>query len=220
MTRRNLIIAASVFVGAAALGGLFLLRAPDVSEVVDADPASPAAPGTTEFGDWQLICAPAAEPSLALDSFDTPDNAASAGQADSTCRIRHEARIVTQGDPGLLAAQNEPPRVILTVSLSLIGPARSPALMLRLPPTLTAGDPVTIRSPEKFEMKILARDCSEEECIAAGSLSDQEWDELRGAEALQIVFPIDEAQLVSVDVSTNGFKAAVAALEATPSPAP
>ena len=217
MRRRSLLLAASLILGlaAAGAGSFFLFYGTNLAAEPDSGAFAPGFVGTSEFGDWALICVPAAESGLARDSFEVPDPA-QAPAVESACRIRHEATAPSDNGGG----SGAPPRVILTVSLSLVGPAQNPALMLRLPPILSAGEPITIRSPEDFAFEIPARDCSQEECIAAGSMTAEEWDDLIDADALQIVFPIEDGQLVSVDVSTTGFAAAVAALMSMHAAAP
>jgi len=168
--------------------------------------------GTIEYDDWELICVPRAEMAPPPPSSDQPDlePGTSPNQSDaveSACRLRHEVMAV-DGENG------EPSQVILAVHLSLVGPSESPALMLRLPATLTEGDMVVLRTRDGFAVETLARDCSADECVAASTLSEREWGRLVDAESLQVVFRVDDVQLVSVDVGTEGLQNAHAALQA------
>lgn len=219
LVRQRSIIIAAVVLGVAAVAIAYFGLADRRFGENDADPATyaPGYVGTSAFGDWVLICTPAAETATPPVSFDIPDAGAKANAIESTCRIRYEAYAANDQQS---AAADQDPRVILDISLSRVGPNRSPALMLRLPPTLAEGDPVTIRTRGDFSFEVLARDCSAEECVAAGSLSEEEWDRLVEASGIQVVFPLDETQRVAVDVSDNGLRDALTVLEAAQAPAP
>ena len=225
-----------VVAGAAALGALSFFYGPAaVSNLAVDNVAAPAVEsgfvGASIFGDWELICTPGPELAPAPAPLDRPNSAAPVA-TESACRVRYEAiaasvpevtpppdainpgtatpiaPAATPAAPATVAA----PQVILTVNLSLVGPTKRPALMLRLPATLKADDVVTLRNGESFAIDAVVRECDEEECMAADSLTDEEWMRLVAADALQVVFPFDETQLVSVDVGVNGLPAAVAAL--------
>jgi len=213
MARSNLSVPAFAILG----GGIFLLiaialvyftRAETMSA---ADLPEPGFVGTAVYGDWELICGLRAEMAPPPLTFDQPESETRDGsEAESACRLRHEVR----SQP---ASAGAPSQTILAVHLSLVGPAERPALMLRLPATLTEGDSVVLRRREEIVVETVARDCSAEECIAASTLSDEEWTRLVEADALQAVFRVDGVQLVSVDISTDGLLQAQAALHAAQS---
>jgi invasion protein IalB len=189
----------------------FFTRAENMSA---ADLPEPGFVGTANYGDWELICAQRAEMAPPLVAFDQPDSeTAGAVETESACRLRHE--VLSQA-----AADGAPSQVILAAHLSLVGPAERPALMLRLPATLTEGDSVILRTRDDVVVETVARDCSTEECIAASTLTDQEWDRIIEADALQAVFRVDGSQLISVDISTDGLPEALAALHSAQSARP
>jgi invasion protein IalB len=216
MARINLGVLAVAILG----GGILILGALALfyfnrAEIIAAvDLPEPGFVGTTTYGDWDLICAPRAEMAPAPITFDQPDSISSESAAlESACRLRHD--VVAQP-----AEDGAPPHVILAVQLSLVGPSERPALMLRLPATLTEGDMVVLRTRGEFAVETLARDCSAEECIAASTLSEEEWEQLVEADSLQAVFRVDGVQLVSVDISTDGLPEVQAALKAAQAPKP
>lgn len=175
---------------------------------IEVDLPNPGFVGESNYGDWELICAPRAQMAPALESFDSPEaEPVESDTAESACRLRHE--VMAGGGEG-----GEPTHVILAVNLGLVGPSEGPALMLRLPASLTEGDAVILRDRDAFAVETLARDCSAQECVAASTLSNDEWDQLVNADSLQAVFRVDGVQLVSVDVSTEGLVDAQAALHA------
>ena len=239
MARRSSSLAIAIpalVVGAAALGALSFFYGPTaVSNLAPENNAAPAVEsgfvGASIFGDWELLCTPGPEHVPTPAPLDKPDLAAPAA-TESACRVRHEAiaarvpetaagetatapdgtdSVATDAASAPTTAAN-PPQVILTVSLSLVGPTKRPALMLRLPATLKPDDVVTLRDDDSFAIDAVVRECDEQECMAADSLTDEEWMRLVAADTLQVVFPFDETQLVSVDVGVNGLPAAVAAL--------
>jgi invasion protein IalB len=199
--------AAMLMVGA---GALFIsTRAVSIDT---ADLPVPGFVGTAAFGDWEFICTPRVEMAPPLVSFELLDSGPDLNQdataiVETTCRLHHE--VLAQ------SGEDSEPSVILAVYLGLVGLSESPVLMLRLPPTLTEGDMVVLRSRDNFEVETLARVCSVEECVATSTLSEDEWEQLVGANSLQVVFRVDSVQLVSIDVSTFGLRESYAALEAT-----
>jgi invasion protein IalB len=213
------LIAAVVIFAAVAGALIFVLSGIRLGNPLsDLASVAPGYIGESSFGDWRLICEPAAESPIAPETFDAPDAGPAPEMADSACRVRFEA-FAPQEAKGETNAEEPEPGVILVVNLSRVGPARSPALMLRLPPTLKEGDTVTIRGRGEFSLEILARNCSAEECVAAGTLSETDWNRLTGETGLQAVFPLDETQRVAVDISTEGLRDALTALDATQPPA-
>jgi len=218
MIRDHLGILAAAIIGGAilALGVIAFFMFGGEESIDAADLPQPGFVGTVDYDDWELICVPRAEMAPPPASFDRPDSEpgvspSQSSAIESACRLRHEVMAVG-GEDG------EPPHAIVAVHLSLVGPSESPALMLRLPATLTEGDMVVLRTRDGFAVETLARDCSAEECVAASTLSEREWDQLVSAESLQVVFRVDDVQLVSVDVSTEGLPQAHAALQAAQAP--
>lgn len=212
---REGVLAIAILCAAVLILGALTLFVFNGSESIDAgDLPEPGFVGTANFGEWALICVPRAEMAPPPLSFDRPNSSPGGNSAsESACRLRHEV-LAWAGEDG------EPSRVILAVHLSLIGPSESPALMLRLPATLTEGDMVVLRTRDDFAVETLARDCSAEECVAASTLSEEEWDQIVSAESLQVVFRVDGVQLVSVDVTTEGLPQAHAGLQAAQAPEP
>jgi invasion protein IalB len=225
LVRRSAILTAAAVLVVAGVAVVYFGFADRRIGTVDADGAlfAPGFVGESRFGDWELLCTQAAEPAIAPDSFDSPDTGVNATPAVSTCRVRYEAVAQDAQDAGAEKSETPAdaeaePRVILSVSLSRVGAGRSPALMLRLPATLSEGDPVIVRIRDEFALEVLARDCSADECIAAASLSEEEWERLVEASGFEIIFPLDETQRVSVNVPSNGLRDALAALDATHKP--
>ncbi len=204
---REIVLAIAILCATVLILGVLTLFVFNGSVSIDAgDLPEPGFVGTANFGDWELNCVPRAEMAPPPISFDRPDSSSDSNPGgdssiESACRLRHEV-LARAGENG------EPSHVILAVHLSLVGPSMSPALMLRLPATLTEGDMVVLRTRDDFAVETLARDCSAEECVAASTLSEEEWDQIVGAESLQVVFRVDGVQLVSVDVSTEGLREA------------
>jgi len=214
MSRINLGVLAIAILGGGilVLGALALFYFSRAESIAAVDLPEPGFVGTAVYGDWELICAPRAEMAPAPITFDQPDsNPSESAAAESACRLRHE--VLARPAEGAAPSQ-----VILAVHLSLVGPTERPALMLRLPATLTEGEMVVLRTRDDFEVETLARDCSVEECIAASTLSEEEWERLVGAASLQAVFRVDGVQLVSVDISTDGLPEVQAALKAAQAP--
>ena len=192
MARSNLgVISVAILGGGFLVFGAIALLYFNRSNMASAvDLPAPGFVGATAYGDWELICAPRAEMAPAPLTFDqTESEWLDASAAESACRLHHEVL----SHP---AADGAPSQVILALNLSLVGPAERPALMLRLPATLTEGDTVVLRTRDDVVVETLARDCSAEECIAASTLSDEEWERLVGADALQAVFRVDGVQRV------------------------
>lgn len=216
MVRSNLSAVAAAIFGAGvfilgAIAFVFFSRTETQSAV---DLPEPGFVGTTAYGEWELICAPRAEMAPPPLNFDQPESEwEDSEQTDSACRLRHEVL----SPPAEAAAA---PQVILAIHLSLVGPAQHPALILRLPATLTEGENVILRTRDETVVETMARDCSAEECIAASTLSDDAWEWLVRANALQAVFRIDGVQLVSVDIGTEGLEQGRAALESAQSAKP
>ena len=216
MTRNTLGVPAYAILGGAifvlaAIAFVYFTRTETMSA---ADLPEPGFVGAVGYGDWELICGLRAEMAPPPLTFDQPESETrNSSEGNSACGLRHE--VVSQP-----SANGAPAQVILAVHLSLVGPAERPALMLRLPATLNEGDSVSLRTREDVVVETLARGCSAEECIAASTLSDEEWNRLVGADALQVVFRADGVQLVSVDISTDGLPEALAALHAAQSAKP
>jgi invasion protein IalB len=220
LARHKYLIAGAAMVVGAAIAAVYLGSTKDsvVADEQKSDVIAPGYLGATNFEDWELLCSPAAEDAIAPESFDTPDVGNAGTNAESACRVRYEAAAPQPADSNTGAPQAADTTVVLSVSLSLVGAAQSPALMLRLPATLKEGDTVTIRDRDAFTFDVVARDCSERECIAAASLSAEQWDGITRAAALEVVFPLDETQRVSVYVPTDGLGDALSALREAQAP--
>jgi invasion protein IalB len=169
--------------------------------------------GMANFGHWRLICVrgPAPLQGLLAASAAENKNAQAAGNA---CRVNQE--IVAPGTP----KESSSADVLAAANFSLLGAKRTPALMLRLPPTAEAGDPVRLRVDEGDVVTTMVRECGGGECLAAGSLTSAEWDKLAQAKTLQIAFPAAGKQAVLLDLPVDGLREAMAAMGRAQIPAP
>lgn len=165
--------------------------------------------GVANFGQWRLICAPGP---AGLDGLGnaTPaaQEAAPAKRASgNACRVNQEMPAAPQA-----AAGEKPSQVIVAANFSLVGTKRTPAAMLRLPPTAQAGDVITLRFDDGSEINTKVRDCAGGECFAAGTLSGEEWQHLSATNTLQVKFPLTARQWVILDLPVQGLSAAIGAL--------
>jgi invasion protein IalB len=166
--------------------------------------------GVANFGQWRLICAPGPA------TLDALGNAASAGQGaapgkapnGNTCRGNQEMPAAPQG----AAPGEKPAQVVVAANFSLVGRKRTPAAMLRLPPTAEAGDVISLRFDDGSEINTKVRDCALGECFAAGTLSGEEWQHLSATNTLQVKFPVTGRQWVILDLPVQGLSAAIGAL--------
>jgi invasion protein IalB len=190
----------------------FALGAPAPSALLalarGGDRITPGFIGVAEFGRWRVICIPG--PS-SLDSLDTstapspqPNVKPSGGNA---CRINQEMPASAESPTGPLPSQ-----VIVAVNFSLVGPRRTPSAMLRLPPTAQAGDVITLRFEDSSVVKTMVRDCAPTECLAAGTLTPQDWQHLSTTNSLQVTFPALARQWVILNLPIQGLAAAIDAL--------
>lgn len=215
MKRRVLGVSTVALASAAIITAVFLASAytdaavspgPGATEIPNYDDSSgvvaPGFVGSATFGDWSLICAAAPAIAEADAPFDRPDASPAEQMARNNCQLTQQ-----------IMSRDEPRRLVLAANLSLVGSRRHPALMLRLPATVQAGDSVVMRADGDSAAEALVRDCAPGECMAADSLSDAEWARLIGADALQVVFPMDEGPLVFVDLGVDGLSEAAAALQ-------
>ena len=199
---------------AAAIGGLYLV--PGLSGLVGLTRSEPRVTpgfiGMANFDQWRLICVPGPQQDgLDPGSADVP---AGSPAKPNACRVNREMPAPQQdGAPG--EAQ-----VIVAANFSLIGPKQVPAAMLRLPATARPGDAISLRFDDGAVVKTMVRDCAATECLAAGTLTESDWDRLSAARSLQISFPAAGRQWVLLDLPVQGLSAAIAALkqaEASPS---
>src|SRR5882762_10167959 len=86
---------------------------------------------------------------------------------------------------------------------------RTPSAMLRLPPTARSGDVITLRFDDLSELKTMVRDCDANECLAAGTLTPDEWQHLSATNSLQIMFPALARQWVILNLPVEGLPAAM-----------
>jgi invasion protein IalB len=151
--------------------------------------------GREQFGDWRLICVPGPDARVAVGPDDAPAN------SNNACRLNQE-----------VVAPEDTARVILAANLSVVGPFKKPALMLRLPPTFQAGDSITLRIDQDRAVRTVIRDCSERECVAARDLSDEDWPRLTSAKDLQVMFRMTDGKTVFVTLGVDGLSEAAEAL--------
>ena len=159
--------------------------------------------GVAEFGPWRLICVPG-PPSL--DGL-LQASAAPAGSANA-CRVNQEVPL-SAANAGPAADSSQ---LVLAANLSLVGPRKIPALMVRLPATAQSGDMIGLKLDNRYEVKTAVRDCAEGQCIAAGNLSAGDWKELLKAKTAQVRFPTEGGHMVLVDLKLEGLTSAIAAM--------
>jgi invasion protein IalB len=165
--------------------------------------------GMANFGHWRLICVRGPAPLKRLIAASPAANK-NAQQTGNACRVNQEIRA-----PG--APQDS--EVLAAANFGLLGAKRTPALMLRLPPTAETGDPVRLRVDDGDIVTTMVRECADGECLAAGSLSAAEWDKLSQARTLQIAFPAAGKQAVLLDLPVDGLRDAIAAMDRAQIPA-
>jgi invasion protein IalB len=69
-----------------------------------------------------------------------------------------------------------------------------------------------MRIDQDASLRTTIRDCTEHECVAASDLSDEDWQRLLGATALQVMFPMSDGKIVFVDLGVDGLPEAASAL--------
>jgi invasion protein IalB len=179
---------------------------------------APGFVGVAEFGRWRLICVPGPAPLDGLGASAAaaqPAQPAAAPASGNACRINRE--MPASGDsPAAASTTNVPAQVpgqvIVAVNFSLVGPRRTPSAMLRLPPTARAGDVITLRFDDSSMMKTMVRDCDANECLAAGTLTPDDWTHLSATNSLQLTFPALARQWVILNLPIEGLAAAIDAL--------
>lgn len=172
---------------------------------------APGFVGMANFGHWRLICVRGPAPLKGLLSASAAKSN-SAQESGNACRVNQEIRA-----PG--ASQGSSADVLAAANFSLLGAKRTPALMLRLPPTAEAGDPVRLKVDDGDIVTTTVRECAAGECLAVSSLADGEWDKLARAKTLQIAFPAAGKQPVLLDLSVEGLREAMAAMSSAQTPA-
>jgi invasion protein IalB len=110
------------------------------------------------------------------------------------------------------SAGEKPGQVLVATNFSLIGPRRTPAVMLRVPATARPGDAIGLRFDNGPMVQTFVRDCAAAECLAAGTLTTADWDKLSTAKSLQVSFPATGRQWVLLDLPLAGLSTAIAAL--------
>jgi invasion protein IalB len=168
--------------------------------------------GMANFGHWRLICIPGPAPLNGL----TPanGNAGTAAQKANACRINQEMPAPEAG--GQASAQ--PAKVLIAANFSLVGERRTPAAMLRLPPTAQPGDAISLKFDDGAVVKAMVRDCAASECFATGAMSEADWNRLASAKSLQVTFPVADRQWVLLDLPVEGLSTAMAALARAENP--
>ena len=219
--RRTLILFGVALAVAALAAFYFMMGAPAPAElfamVRGGQRIAPGFVGVVEFGRWRLICVPGPPPLDGLGasaaSSKTAQPAAAAPGNGNACRINRE--MPASGENSTAAPQVQaqvPGQVIVAVNFSLVGPRRTPSAMLRLPPTARAGDIIALRFDDLSEMKTMVRDCDANECLAAGTLTPDDWQHLSATNSLQLTFPALARQWVILNLPVEGLAAAIDAL--------
>jgi invasion protein IalB len=204
----------AAFVCVATLAVYLVLGAPSAAELVSMSKGKPrVAPGfigMTNFGQWRLICVPGPSRPDALGAPAAGTGAGSAKAAKTnSCRINQEM----PASPQSTASADAPPPVIVAANFRLVGPKRTPAAMLRLPVTARPGDPVALRFDDGAVVQTMVRDCAKSECLAAGTLTQADWEHLSTAKSLQVTFPATGRQWVLLELPLQGLSTAIAALQ-------
>ena len=169
--------------------------------------------GVAEFGRWRVICipGPSSLDGLGASAAPAPQPAAKPSAANA-CRINQEMPAPGENSFASPEAQ-DPGQVIVAVNFSLVGPRRTPSAMLRLPPTAQAGDVITLRFDDSSVVKTMVRDCAASECLAAGTLSPEDWQHLSATNSLQVTFPALARQWVILNLPVQGLAAALDAYD-------
>jgi invasion protein IalB len=191
------VLAGILYAGWVASGSPPLPRAlGDLANAVTGSGVRAGYVGMVQFDDWRLICVPGPDARVAVGPGEAPVNAGNA------CRLNQEVP-----DPG------QPGQAILAANLSTVGPLRTPALMLRLPPTFRPGNSITLRIDQDRSVRTAVRDCTERECLAASDLSDEDWQRMIAAGELQVMFAVADGNMVFIDLGVDGLAEAAAALD-------
>jgi invasion protein IalB len=196
----------------------FALGAPAPSELFamarGGQRITPGFIGVAEFGRWRLICVPGPSSLDALGASAAPapqPNMKPSGE--NACRINQEMPASAQSPIVPSPAETpSPSQVIVAINFSLVGPRRTPSAMLRLPPTARAGDVITLRFDDSSQVKTMVRDCADAECLAAGTLTPEDWQHLSATNSLQLTFPALARQWVILNLPVQGLAAAIDAL--------
>ncbi len=211
MQSRALIAGAVVLV--CAVGVFFVFRphgvvssaglSPEATDSTDqlAADVKPGYVGVAKFGSWRLICS-------ASGASAPQDTAATGTAVDPATQISGNACRVNQEIP----VAGKPDQVLLAANFGVLGALHRAALMLRLPPTVHAGDVISLRIDSSHTLRTPVRNCTDKECIAAASLTDDNWSDLLSAGSVQIAFPIADNQKILVDLPMNGFEDAITAV--------
>ena len=208
------------FLGTAAIltaaSALYLLGEPGAAELIGMSTGEPRVTmgfvGMARFGRWRLICVPGPARDEALAAAAASPGAAKAAKTNS-CRINQEMPASPPNTDSAAASSPASQPVIVAANFRLVGPKRMPAAMLRLPVTARPGDPVSLRFEDGANVPTPVRDCAKSECLAAGTLTQADWDHLSIAKTLRVMFPATGRQWVMLDLPLDGLAAAIAALE-------
>jgi invasion protein IalB len=169
--------------------------------------------GMANFGHWRLICIPGPAPLNGLTPAPSDGGGATA-QKGNACRINQEMPAPEANNQ----PSEQPAKVLIAANFSLVGERRSPAAMLRLPPTAQPGDTITLKFDDGAIVKTMVRDCAASECFATGTLSEADWNRLASAKSLQVTFPVAGRQWVLLDLPVEGLSMAMAALALAENP--
>jgi len=170
--------------------------------------------GMANFGRWRLICIPGPAPLNGLTPAPSDGGNSAAAQKGNACRINQEMPAPEASGQ----ASEQPAKVLIAANFSLVGERRSPAAMLRLPPTAQPGDTITLKFDDGAIVKTMVRDCAASECFATGALSEADWNRLALAKSLQVTFPVADRQWVLLDLPVEGLSTAMAALARAENP--
>jgi invasion protein IalB len=209
--RRTLVLLGTALAVAALAALYFAFGAPTSSELLamarGGKRITPGFIGVAEFGRWRVICIPGPSPLDGLDASAAPAPQVAVKLAGgNACRINQE--MPASGENPAAAAPS-PAQVIVAVNFSLVGPRRTPSAMLRLPPTARAGDVITLRFDDSSVVKTMVRDCADTECLAAGTLTQEDWQHLSATNSLQVTFPALARQWVILNLPVQGLAAAI-----------
>jgi invasion protein IalB len=212
--RRTALFLGGAFLAVAIPALYFVLGAPSAAELVSMSRGQPRIVpgfiGMAKFGQWRLICVPGPSRPEGLGA-PTPASAPATAKAviSNACRINQEMPASPQNP----ASAEAPVPVIVAANFRLVGPKRMPAAMLRLPVTARPGDPVGLRFDDGSVVQTMVRDCAKTECLAAGTLTQADWEHLSTAKSLQVTFPVTGRQWVLLDLPLQGLSTAIAALQ-------
>jgi invasion protein IalB len=218
--RRNFTLVGSALAMVALAAAYVALGAPVPSELFalarGGERIAPGFIGVAEFGRWRVICIPGPSSLDGLDASAGPAPQPAVKPSTNACRINQEM-LASSGNPQALpraqvlrqVPEEVPAQIIVAVNFSLVGLRRTPSAMLRLPATAQAGDVVTLRFDDSSVVKTTVRDCADHECLAAGTLSPEDWRHLFTTSSLQVILPAPARRWVILNLPVQGLAAAL-----------